>query len=81
MIVTEGASYHERVMGKPIPCRRYGQEPITAAAIADPRRFADHQGLDARTLFRRPTRGCPGWQPARSNGHRTDAMRTELNLG
>jgi hypothetical protein len=30
MIVTEGASYHERVMGKPIPCRRYGQEPITA---------------------------------------------------
>jgi hypothetical protein len=60
MIVTEGTSYHERVMGKPIPCRRYGQEPITAAAIADPRRFADHQGLDARTLFRRPTRAARG---------------------
>jgi hypothetical protein len=47
-------------LARDVPYRRYGHEPITAAAIADLRRFADHQGLDARTLFRRPTPGLPG---------------------
>ena len=35
-------------LARDIPYSRYGQEPITAAAIADLRRFADYQGLDAR---------------------------------
>jgi hypothetical protein len=39
-------------LARDIPYARYGQEPITTAAIADLRRFADHQGLDAHTLFR-----------------------------
>jgi hypothetical protein len=41
-------------LARDIPYRRYGQEPITAAAIQDLRRFgvADYQGLDAATLFR-----------------------------
>ena len=39
-------------LARDIPYDRHGQEPTTAAAIADLRRFADHQGLDARTLFR-----------------------------
>ena len=39
-------------LARDVPYSRYGQEPITAAAIADLRRFADHRDLDARTLFR-----------------------------
>jgi hypothetical protein len=39
-------------LARDVPYRRYGQEPITAAAIQDLRRFADYQGLDAATLFR-----------------------------
>ena len=41
-------------LARDIPYARYGQEPITAAAIQDLRAFAvaDYQGLDARTLFR-----------------------------
>ena len=41
-------------LARDIPYTRYGQEPITAAAIQDLRRFAvaDYQGLDAATLFR-----------------------------
>ena len=39
-------------LARDVPYARYGQEPITAAAIADLRRFADYQGLDTRTLFR-----------------------------
>jgi hypothetical protein len=38
-------------LARDVPYRRYGQEPITAAAIGDLRRFADYQGLDAATLF------------------------------
>jgi len=47
-------------LARDVPYRRYGQEPITAAAIADLRRFADHQGLDARTLFRSTDPRLPG---------------------
>ena len=47
-------------LARDVPYRRYGQEPITAAAIADLRRFADHQGLDARTLFRATDPQLPG---------------------
>jgi hypothetical protein len=47
-------------LARDVPYRRYGQEPITAAAIADLRRFADHQGLDASTLFRSTDPGLPG---------------------
>jgi hypothetical protein len=39
-------------LARDIPYRRYGQEPITAAAIQDLRAFGDYQGLDAATLFR-----------------------------
>ena len=39
-------------LARDIPYARYGQEPITAAAIADLRRFAGNRDLDARTLFR-----------------------------
>ena len=39
-------------LARDVPYRRYGQEPITAAAIADLRRFGDYQGLDAATMFR-----------------------------
>jgi hypothetical protein len=42
------------------PYRRYGQEPITAAAIADLGRFADHRDLDAGTLFRATDPALPG---------------------
>ena len=47
-------------LARDIPYSRYGQEPITAAAIADLRRFADYQGLDARTLFRSTDPQLPG---------------------
>jgi hypothetical protein len=47
-------------LARDVPYRRYGQEPITAAAIADLRRFADHQGLDAATLFRSTDPQLPG---------------------
>ena len=47
-------------LARDVPYRRYGQEPTTAAAIADLRRFADYRGLDARTLFRSTDPGCPG---------------------
>jgi hypothetical protein len=47
-------------LARDIPYRRYGQEPVTAAAIADLRRFADHQGLDAGTLFRSTDPALPG---------------------
>jgi len=47
-------------LARDIPYSRYGQEPITAAAIQDLRRFADYQGLDARTLFRATDPGLPG---------------------
>ena len=47
-------------LARDIPYARYGQEPITAAAIQDLRRFADYQGLDARTLFRATDPGLPG---------------------
>ena len=47
-------------LARDVPYARYGQEPITAAAIQDLRRFADHQGLDARTLFRATDPQLPG---------------------
>jgi hypothetical protein len=47
-------------LARDIPYRRYGQEPITAAAIKDLRRFADHRDLDARTLFRSIDPDLPG---------------------
>jgi hypothetical protein len=47
-------------LARDVPYGRYGQEPITTAAIADLRRFADHQGLDARTLFRATDPQLPG---------------------
>jgi hypothetical protein len=48
-------------LARDVPYARYGQEPITtAAAIADLRRFADYQGLDARSLFRSTHPSCPG---------------------
>jgi hypothetical protein len=47
-------------LARDVPYRRYGQEPITAAAIADLRRFADHRDLDARTLFRATDPGLTG---------------------
>jgi hypothetical protein len=47
-------------LARDIPYAQYGQEPITAAAIADLRRYADHQGLDARTLFRSTDPELPG---------------------
>jgi hypothetical protein len=47
-------------LARDVPYRRYGQEPITAAAIQDLRRFADHQGLDAATLFRSTDPQLPG---------------------
>jgi hypothetical protein len=49
-------------LARDVPYARYGQEPTTAAAITDLRRFAvaDYQGLDARTLFRSTDPGLPG---------------------
>jgi hypothetical protein len=47
-------------LARDVPYRRYGQEPITAAAIGDLRRFADYQGLDAATLFCSADPGLPG---------------------
>ena len=49
-------------LARDIPYARYGQEPITAAAITDLRRFAvaDYQGLDAATLFRSTDPRLPG---------------------
>jgi hypothetical protein len=49
-------------LARDVPYRRYGQEPITAAAIADLRRFAvvDYQGLNAATLFRATDPRLPG---------------------
>jgi hypothetical protein len=47
-------------LARDVPYRRYGQEPITAAAIADLRRFADYQALDAGTLFRSTDPRLPG---------------------
>jgi hypothetical protein len=47
-------------LARDIPYTRYGHEPITAAAIKDLRRFTDHQGLDARTLFRATDPQLPG---------------------
>ena len=47
-------------LARDIPYARYGQEPITAAAITDLRRFADHRDLDARTLFRATDPQLPG---------------------
>jgi hypothetical protein len=48
----EMAECYWLALARDIPYRRYGQEPITAAAITDLSRFADYQGLNARTLFR-----------------------------
>jgi len=47
-------------LARDVPYRRYGQEPTTAAAVADLRGFADYQGLDARTLFRSTDPRLPG---------------------
>jgi hypothetical protein len=47
-------------LARDIPYRRYGQEPITAAAIQDLGRFADYHGLDAATLFRSTDPRLPG---------------------
>jgi hypothetical protein len=47
-------------LARDIPYSRFGQEPITAAAIQDLRAFADYQGLDARTLFRATDPQLPG---------------------
>jgi hypothetical protein len=49
-------------LARDVPYARYGQEPITAAAIADLRRFAvaDYRDLDARTLFRSTDPRLPG---------------------
>jgi hypothetical protein len=47
-------------LARDIPYARYGQEPITAAAITDLRRFADHQDLNPRTLFRATDPGLAG---------------------
>jgi hypothetical protein len=47
-------------LARDIPYRRYGHEPITAAAIQDLRAFADHRDLDARTLFRATDPRLPG---------------------
>jgi hypothetical protein len=41
-------------LARDVPYRRYGQEPVTAATIADLGRFADYHGLDADSLFRSP---------------------------
>jgi hypothetical protein len=42
------------------PYARYGQEPITAAAIADLRRFADHQAWTPEPCSAPPTPRLPG---------------------
>jgi hypothetical protein len=47
-------------LARDVPYARYGQEPVTAAAIADLRAFADYQGLDAQTLFRSTDPRLPG---------------------
>jgi hypothetical protein len=47
-------------LARDVPYRRYGQEPMTAAAIQDLRGFADYQGLDAQTLFRATDPRLPG---------------------
>ena len=47
-------------LARDVPYSRYGQEPITAAAIADLRRFADYQGLDPDGLFRSTDAELPG---------------------
>jgi hypothetical protein len=47
-------------LARDVPYRRYGQEPITAAAIADLRRFADYRHLDAGGLFRATDAKLPG---------------------
>ena len=39
-------------LARDVPYARYGQEPITAAAIQDLGRFGDYHGLDADSLFR-----------------------------
>ena len=41
-------------LARDVPYRRYGQEPITEAAIADLRRFGDYRDLDPDGLFRSP---------------------------
>jgi hypothetical protein len=47
-------------LARDVPYARYGQEPITAAAIQDLGRFADYHGLDAATLFRATDPRLPG---------------------
>jgi hypothetical protein len=41
-----------------VPYSQYGNEPITAAAVADLRRFADFADIDTATLFRSPVLGA-----------------------
>ena len=39
-------------LARDVPYSRYGDEPITAAAVEDLRRFDDYRDVDAATLFR-----------------------------
>jgi hypothetical protein len=47
-------------LARDVPYSRYGQEPITAAAITDLRRFADYRDLNAGGLFRSSDAELPG---------------------
>ena len=39
-------------LARDIPYAQYGQEPVTAAAINDLKRFSGYEGVDAGNLFR-----------------------------
>jgi len=39
-------------LARDVPYSRYGQEPVTAAAVTDLRRLEGYRDVDARTLFR-----------------------------
>jgi hypothetical protein len=43
--------YH-LALARDVPYTRYGQEPVTAAAVEDLRRFDDYRDVDAGSLFR-----------------------------
>ena len=39
-------------LARDVPYARYGEEPVTAAAVTDLRRLEGYRDVDARTLFR-----------------------------
>jgi hypothetical protein len=47
--------YH-LALARDVPYTRYGQEPVTAAAVEDLRRFHDYRDVDAGSLFRSTSR-------------------------